>query len=97
MAEPERREQFEEKSYWLDEKANVKKIIFTLYTICAALFIADAFYQKHVGVQIEGWWVEGWFGFYAVYGFIMCVGLVLGAKMLRVILMRDEHYYDRDR
>ena len=92
MAEPEHCEQMEKKSHWLDDKANVKKIIYALYVICAALLVADAFYHKHVVVH-----VEGWFGFYAVYGFIMCVGLVLGAKILRVILMRDEHYYDRHR
>ena len=30
------------------------------------------------------------------YGFIMCVGLVIGAKLMRIILMRREDYYDSD-
>ena len=34
-------------------------------------------------------------GFYAFYGFLGSVGLVLTAKMLRVILMKPEDYYDR--
>ena len=37
---------------------------------------------------------EGWFGFYAWYGFGSFFALVLIAKSLRRILMRDEDYYD---
>ncbi len=33
-------------------------------------------------------------GFDAIYGFVACVGLVIAAKGLRVLLMRDEDYYD---
>lgn len=77
---------------WLDDKRNVKKIIYALFAVCAALFAADAFYHKHPYFE-----AESWFGFYAVYGFVMCVGLVLAAKGMRVFLMRDEDYYDRDR
>jgi hypothetical protein len=35
------------------------------------------------------------FGFYAIYGFVACVLLVVIAKELRKLLMRDENYYDR--
>jgi hypothetical protein len=76
---------------WLDDKANVRKIIIALFVVCTALFFADAFYEKH-----PVHWLEETFGFHALYGFVMCVGLVLGAKVMRVFLMRDEDYYDRD-
>lgn len=79
------------KKYWLDDKRNVKKIVYTLYVICAGLFFADLFYHKHVIFSFDSW-----FGFYAIYGFVMCVGLVLGAKLLRIFLMRREDYYDFD-
>ncbi|MDD9875950.1 MAG: hypothetical protein OXR84_00755 [Magnetovibrio sp.] len=79
----------DEKKYWLDDKRNVCKIIWTLVVVCAGLFVADAFYHKHPYFA-----AESWFGFYALYGFIMCVGLVLAAKFMRTILMRDEDYYD---
>jgi len=39
---------------------------------------------------------EALWGFYAIYGFVACVVLVLLAKEMRKILMRDEDYYDRD-
>ena len=79
------------RQYWLDDKRNVKKIIWALVIVCAGLFIADGFYHKHPYFA-----VEEWFGFYAIYGFVMCVGLVLAAKLMRVFLMRDEDYYEGD-
>ena len=79
------------KTYWLDDMRNVRKIVWTLVIVCAALFVADAFYHKHPHFS-----AESWFGFYALYGFFMCVGLVLAAKVMRVLLMRDENYYDKD-
>ena len=35
-------------------------------------------------------------GFYAGYGFVACVLLVLIAKEMRKLLMRREDYYDGD-
>jgi hypothetical protein len=35
-------------------------------------------------------------GFYAIYGFVACVILVLVAKEMRKLVMRDEDYYDDD-
>jgi hypothetical protein len=81
----------DEPKRWLDDPATVRKIIIALVVVCAALFLADAFYTKH-----PVHWLEATFGFHALYGFVMCVGLVLGAKVMRVFLMRNEDYYDRD-
>lgn len=79
------------RKYWLDNPGNVRKIIIALFVVCAGLFLADAFYHKHPHFE-----AEEWFGFYAIYGFVMCVGLVLAAKLMRVFLMRDEEYYDKN-
>lgn len=79
----------DEKRYWLDDPRNVRKIYHGLIAICALLLLSDAFYHKHVELA-----AEAWFGFYGIFGFVACVGLVLAAKELRKILMRDEHYYD---
>ncbi len=81
--------QQQDKYTWFDKPANVKKIIVALCVVCALLFIADFFYHKHAHFGIEKV-----FGFYAIYGFVMCVLLVLAAKVMRVLLMRDEDYYD---
>jgi hypothetical protein len=80
-----------EKRYWLDEPRNVSKLVWALVAVCAALFFADGFYEKHPEIA-----AENLFGFYAIYGFTGCVGLVLAAKWLRTIVMRPEDYYDAD-
>ena len=81
----------EDRNNWLDEPGNVKKIIWALFAVCAALFLADAFYHKHSHFE-----AENFFGFYAIFGFVVCVALVLAAKGMRVFLMRSEDYYDAE-
>lgn len=79
-----------EKKYWLDEPHNVDKIFWGLVGLCALLAVLDFLYPKHGHFL----W-EGWIGFYGVYGFLSCVGLVLLAKQLRKVVKRDERYYGR--
>ena len=81
----------EDRKYWLDEPGNVKRIIWALFAVCAALFLADAFYHKHSHFE-----AENFFGFYAIFGFVVCVALVLAAKGMRLFLMRSEDYYDAE-
>ena len=78
--------------HWIERKTTIKGILYGLFIICIALFVADAFYHKHIIFDMQSV-----FGFYAIFGFFMCVGLVLAAKCLRLFLMRDEDYYDSDR
>jgi hypothetical protein len=80
----------EERKYWLDDPKNVDKVVYSVYTICAIVGLIDIFaYKHHLHFGFENW-----FGFYSLYGFIACVGLVLAAKQLRKVVMRDEDYYD---
>jgi hypothetical protein len=72
-----------------DNPENVKKAIYVLFAICGFTFALDFFVSRHVD---HPW--EALFGFYAVYGFVACVILVLAAKEMRKILMRKEDYYD---
>jgi len=78
--------------HWIERIRTIKGILYGLFIICIALFVADAFYHKHIVFE-----VQSLFGFYAIFGFFMCVGLVLAAKFLRLFLMRNEDYYDSDR
>lgn len=80
-----------EKRYWLDDPRNVDKIVWGLVAVCFGLFFADALYAKHGHFA-----VEHLFAFYAVFGFVMCVCLVMIAKWMRTFLMRDEDYYEPD-
>lgn len=78
-----------ERRRWLNLPANVTRLVRGLVLVCAGLFLADALYHGHPHFA-----AENLFGFYAIFGFVVCVGLVLGAKWMRAILMRPEDYYD---
>jgi len=78
-----------EKKYWLDDPKNVNKIVYTLYGICVALVCLDFFYHKHPHFSFESWW-----GFYGFYGLIGSISLVMISKAMRIVLKREEDYYD---
>jgi hypothetical protein len=80
-----------EKKHMFDDPKNVRRVLYVLYCCCALLFILDFVIQRHL---VHPW--ERLVGFYAVYGFVGCVVLVLIAKWMRTFLMRDEDYYDRE-
>lgn len=82
----------DEKPRWLGEHHNNNKIIAAIIAVSAVLFAADGFYHKHPYFD-----AESVFGFYAIFGFVMCLAIVLAAKCVRSVLMRDEDYYDHDR
>lgn len=79
-----------EKTWWLDDRRNVDRLVYALYAVCAALLLVDPLIHKHGPFAIEHWW-----GFYGLYGFVACVGLVLAAKEMRRVVMRPEDHYDR--
>ena len=78
-----------EKKHMFDNPRNVKRLLFAFFIISAGLLFTDFFFLRHVSVE-----VEEYFGFYALYGLIGSVFLVLSAKELRKILMRKEDFYD---
>lgn len=73
---------------FLDNRRNVDLIVYGLFVLCAGLFLADFFYHKHTYMA-----VEEFPGFYALYGFFMCAGLVICARGMRIFLKRPEDYY----
>ncbi len=73
-----------------DNPRNVKILLMLLFGGCLVLVIINFFVHKHGHFS----WEEQ-SGFYAAYGFVACVGLVLGSKyVLRKIVKRREDYYD---
>jgi len=82
---------------WFDRKENVRKILGALYVGCGLFLLLDVIFwlsgfDKHPYLK----W-EKWPGFYAIYGFVACVLLVLFAKhVMRPLLMRSEDYYQKN-
>ena len=81
--------QSDEKTYLFDNPRNVSRLLSGFYVICGALLLADFVVHRHI---VHSW--EGFPGFYAIFGFVACVMLVLIAKQMRKVLMRKEDYYD---
>jgi hypothetical protein len=79
-----------EKKYIFDNKKNVQRVLYGLFCTLVLLLALEPFVHKH---SYFAW--EKWFGFYAIYGFVACVLLVLAAKyILRPFVKREEDYYD---
>ena len=74
---------------WLDKPGSVDLLIKVLIGACVLSVMADFFYHKHGEFNFQEI-----IGFDAVYGFVAYVGLVNLAKGVRVLLMRNEDYYD---
>ncbi len=77
------------KKHLFDNPKNVKLLIRILYVSCFVLFAMDLVIHRHT---VHPW--ESFTGFYAIYGFLACVVLVLIARELRKLVMRDEDYYE---
>ncbi|WP_461210563.1 hypothetical protein [Desulfocurvus sp. DL9XJH121] len=79
-----------EKKHMFDDPRNLQRLLKVFFASLVVLFGLDLVVEKHSHFP----W-EDWFGFYAIYGFIACVLLVLAARyVLRPLVMRREDFYD---
>lgn len=90
----------DERQYFFDKPKNLRLVMRGFYGACAIVFGLD------VVNLIQHWMgahelrhaeqpLEGLPEFYVIYGFVGVALLVLVAKEMRKLLMRDEDYYDR--
>ena len=67
-----------------------KNIIFWIFIIISFTPYLYLFYDfKKVKFS-----VDNLVGFYPIYGFLACVGLIIFAKLLGLVLKKDEDFYD---
>lgn len=77
-------------AHLFDKPENVKNLLRVFYVSLVVLIALELFVPKELHFS----W-ERFPAFYATYGFVGCVALVLGAKyILRMIVKRREDYYD---
>ncbi len=79
----------QEEQDFFDRPSNIQWILRIFYGICAFLVVIDFFIHRHIETA-----AEKLPAFYAIYGFVACVVLVLIANQMRKLLIRDEHYYE---
>lgn len=72
-----------------DDPKNIKRLLIIFFAALFALLIADFFIHKHAHFP---WEAEP--EFYAAYGFICYLLLIVLAKTLRLFIKRREDYYD---
>ncbi|MGE0565068.1 MAG: hypothetical protein AB7O50_11205 [Pseudolabrys sp.] len=75
--------------HWLVRPDTVRKLWIAFIAILAATVLADLFVDHHSVFR-----VDGTFGFGAWFGFVSCVVLIVGAKLLGFLLKRPDSYYD---
>lgn len=80
----------DEKKYIFDNPKNIQRVLYGLFGSLILLLALEPFVEKHPYFS----WEERP-AFYAIYGFVACVFLVLVAKyILRPLVKREEDYYD---
>ena len=79
-----------EKTWWLDDPRNVNKILWTLAAVCVVLVAFELVADRYGPFP-----VEHVFGFYAIFGFVASLVVVLLTRLLRPLVARREDYYDR--
>ena len=80
-----------EPTHFLDKPENIRLILRVFYVLCGALVLADFIIHRH---EMHPW--DHLPAFYPLFGFVACVLLVLVAKEMRKVLMRDEDYYEKE-
>ena len=91
MNEPESESETVKKQHLFDNPRNVSLVIGSLYSVCILLFLLDFILHRHV---TNKW--DGFTSFYALFGFIAYVTIVLVATQWRKLVKRKADYYDVD-
>lgn len=79
-----------EATHWLVRPATIRGLWIAFIAVLAATVAAGFAVDMHPHFE-----VERWPAFFAVFGFLGCVAMVLGAKLLGFLLKRPDDYYDR--
>lgn len=73
---------------WADSGTQVNRFILGLLMLCAVLVLLELVVHRHASMP-----GEAVTGFYAMAGFIAFTLIVLAARLLRLLIRRDETYY----
>ena len=75
---------------YFDRPETIRKLWIMLYIICGLTVLPDFFTHRHPHFGFDGFW-----GFYALLGFVSCAVLILFSKLVGLALKAKEGYYDK--
>ena len=75
--------------HWLARTTTIRKLWIWGLVLLAVVSLCDIVLTPHPHFEIDGY-----FGFYSIFGFLTCVAMVIGAKALSIFLKRRDTYYD---
>ncbi len=78
-----------QQAHWLVRPETIRKLWIGSAVILALTVLAQLVFPAK-GKFI----VDGWIAFPAIYGFLTCVAMVFGAKILGFVLKRKDDYYN---
>lgn len=78
--------------HWLYRPSTRRRLAWAGAVLLALAVAAELLVHLH---PVSGF--DDWFGFNAAYGFLACVGMVLFARLLGLLVKRPDDYYDRRR
>jgi hypothetical protein len=76
--------------HWLVRPKTIRWLWVAFVAVLAATVAAGFVVDMHPHFE-----VENWPAFFAIYGFLACVAMVVGSKLLGALLKREDTYYDR--
>jgi len=76
-------------THWLRRPRTIRVLWIVFGAILTATVAAEVLVHMHPRFRFESW-----FAFNAGYGFLVCVGMVLFAKALGMLLRRPDDYYE---
>ena len=77
------------KQNWFYRKSSIKKLWIGAIALLSSTVVLEVFIKLHPHFKIEEL-----FGFHSVYGFLVCVGMIIFAKGLGYLIKRKDTYYD---
>ncbi|MEX1197253.1 MAG: hypothetical protein WEB57_05270 [Pseudohongiellaceae bacterium] len=79
----------ESELHWLVRPSTIRRLWWIFGAVLALTVLAQLPVEVH-----DYFGVDGWFAFYALFGFLSCVAMVVFAKLLGYVLKRPDSYYD---
>ncbi|HEX9810995.1 MAG TPA: hypothetical protein VGA88_02765 [Burkholderiales bacterium] len=74
--------------HWLTRPRTIRRLWWFFATVLAATVLAELFVAHEADFS-----VERLTGFYALFGFVACVAMILFAKAIGSVLKRPDTYY----